>query len=232
MNTEHLDCENVHLMGDCTTDPMEPPDCANTPVLQARNLRLGWPNRLLFDGLSFDIFPGLSLVRGDDGSGKSSLMRLMAGDLTPESGSLSIHGTTLDAQYEAYRQQVFWINPQTTAHDAISAAGYLDSLSQHDPRFHADAMAELVAGFALEPHMNKPMYMLSAGCKRKVWLSAAMAAGTPLTLIDQPFAALDAPSIRFLTELLQDAASHPSRAWVIADYEAPAEVVLASVIDL
>jgi ABC-type cobalamin/Fe3+-siderophores transport system ATPase subunit len=76
------------------------------------------------------------------------------------------------------------------------------------------------------------MYMLTAGSKRKVWLSAAFAAGTPLTLIDQPFAALDAPSMRFLTELLQDAASHPSRAWVIADYEAPAGVELASIIDL
>ena len=54
----------------------------------------------------------------------------------------------------------------------------------------------------------------------------------PLTLIDQPFAALDAPSVRFLTELLHEAASHPSRAWVIADYEAPAGITLARVIDL
>ncbi|MDP3343053.1 MAG: ATP-binding cassette domain-containing protein [Hydrogenophaga sp.] len=208
------------------------PDRTTPPVLQARNLRFGWPNRPLFDGLSFDLPPGLSLVRGDDGCGKSSLIRLMAGDLAPESGTLSIHGTRLDAQHSAYRQQVFWIDPQTEAHDALSAAGYLDSLSQQLPRFSADVLADLLAGFALEPHLNKPMYMLSAGSKRKVWLSAAMAAGTPLTLIDQPFAALDAPSIRFLTELLQDAASHPSRAWVIADYEAPAGVELASIIDL
>jgi ABC-type transport system involved in cytochrome c biogenesis ATPase subunit len=208
------------------------PDRATPPVLQARNLCFGWPSRPLFDGLSFDIPPGLSLVRGDDGCGKSSLLRLLAGEVLPQSGTLSIHGTQLDGQHETYRQQVFWIDPQTEAHDAISAAGYLDSLSQHLPRFSADVLADLVDGFALAPHLTKPMYMLSAGSKRKVWLSAAMAAGTPLTLIDQPFAALDAPSMRFLSELLQDAASHPSRAWVIADYEAPAGVELASVIDL
>ena len=58
------------------------------------------------------------------------------------------------------------------------------------------------------------------------------AAGTPLTLIDQPFAALDTPSMRFLTELLQEASEHPSRAWVLADYEAPVALDLASVITL
>lgn len=208
------------------------PNRATPPVLQARDLCFGWPGRPLFAGLSFDIAPGLSLVRGDDGCGKSSLMRLMAGDLVPDSGSLSMYGTRLNAQHSAHRQQVFWIDPQTQAHDAISAAAYLDSLRQRMPCFSADALADLLDGFALAPHLTKPMYMLSAGSKRKVWLSAAMAAGTPLTLIDQPFAALDAPSIRFLTELLQDAADHPSRAWVIADYEAPAGVALASVIDL
>jgi ABC-type transport system involved in cytochrome c biogenesis ATPase subunit len=202
------------------------------PVLQAEQLCFAWPNHPLFNALSFSIPPGLSLVQGDDGSGKSSLIRLMAGDLVPASGTLSIHGIRLDEQHSAYRQQLFWIDPQTEAHDAISAAGYLDSLSQHYPSFNNEALADLVAGFALEPHLKKPMYMLSAGSKRKVWLSAAFAAGSPLTLIDQPFAALDAPSMRFLTELLQEAASHPSRAWVIADYEAPAGIALASVIDL
>lgn len=208
------------------------PDRIPQAVLQAQNLTFGWPGRPLFDGLSFGIPPGLSLVRGDDGCGKSSLMGLMAGDVAPQSGSLSIQGVRLEEQHDAYRQQVFWIEPQTEAHDAISASGYLDSLSQHVPRFNTEALADLVAGFALEQHLNKPMYMLSAGSKRKVWLSAAFAAGTPLTLIDQPFAALDAPSMRFLTELLHEAASHPSRAWVIADYEAPAGITLARVIDL
>jgi ABC-type taurine transport system ATPase subunit len=63
-------------------------------------------------------------------------------------------------------------------------------------------------------------------------LTAAFAAGAPLTLIDQPFAALDAPSIRFLRELLQDASSHPSRAWLLADHEAPEGVVLAKSLEI
>ncbi len=150
----------------------------------------------------------------------------------PASGTLAIHGIRLDQHHDAYRHQVFWIDPQTEAHDALAAKGYLDSLSHHYPSFDAETMAELVDGFALGPHLAKPMYMLSTGSRRKVWLTAAFAAGTPLTLIDQPFAALDAPSIRFLRELLQDAAEHPSRAWLLADHEAPEGVALQQTLSI
>jgi ABC-type multidrug transport system ATPase subunit len=203
------------------------------PVLQVKGLRFGWPGaRPLFDGLSFDLPPGVSLVRGDDGSGKSTLLRLLAGAQAADAGTLAIHGTALDRQHDAYRHQVFWIDPQTEAHDALAAKGYLDSLRQHYPNFDAEAMEELVDGFALGPHLAKPMYMLSTGSRRKVWLTAAFSAGTPLTLIDQPFAALDAPSIRFLRGLLQEAADHPSRAWLLADHEAPEGIALAHTIEL
>lgn len=196
------------------------------PVLHVKGLRFGWAELPLFNGLSFDIPPGVSLVRGDDGSGKSTLLRLLAGAQNADAGSIAIHGIHLDERHDAYRHQVFWIDPQTEAHDALSAKGYLDSLSHHYPNFNAQALTELVQGFGLGPHLAKPMYMLSTGSRRKVWLTAAFAAGTPLTLIDQPFAALDAPSIRFLRGLLQDAADHPSRAWLLADHEVPEGIPL------
>lgn len=202
------------------------------PILQVKGLRFGWTEPPLFDRLSFDIPPGVSLVRGDDGSGKSTLLRLLAGALNADAGSLIIHGIHLEERHDAYRHQVFWIDPQTEAHDALAAKGYLESLSHHYPNFSAETMAELVQGFGLGPHLPKPMYMLSTGSRRKVWLTAAFAAGTPLTLIDQPFAALDAPSIRFLRGLLQDAADHPSRAWLLADHEAPEGIPLKKTVSL
>lgn len=207
------------------TDPID-------PVLQVKGLRFGWPGRTLFNDLSFSLPPGVSLVRGDDGSGKSTLLALIAGALAPEAGTLTVQGVPLHKQHDAYRHHVFWIDPQTEAHDALAAGGYLDSLSHHYPRFDTETMDELVDGFGLRPHLGKPMYMLSTGSRRKVWLTAAFSAGTPLTLIDQPFAALDAPSTRLLRELLQDASSHPSRAWLLADYEAPEGVPLASTLDI
>jgi energy-coupling factor transporter ATP-binding protein EcfA2 len=74
--------------------------------------------------------------------------------------------------------------------------------------------------------------MLSTGSKRKVWLAAALASGAAVTLLDEPFAALDQASINFVLELLADATEHPTRAWVMADYTAPEGVPLAAIIDL
>lgn len=192
------------------------------PLLRAEHLRFAWPGgRPLFDGLSLAIAPGLTWVTGDDGCGKSSLLTLLAGAQAPQSGRLWAAGHWLDEDPAAYRRQVFWVDPQTEAHDALPAAGYLESLGTHWPGLSEAALAELVDGFGLAEHLHKPLYMLSTGSRRKVWLTAALAAGAPLTLIDQPFAALDAPSARFLAECLADAAEHPSRAWVVAEHEAP-----------
>jgi ABC-type Mn2+/Zn2+ transport system ATPase subunit len=90
----------------------------------------------------------------------------------------------------------------------------------------------LVDVLGLAPHIDKPLYMHSTGSKRKVWLAAALASGATLTLLDEPFAALDKSSIRRILELLQEAAQHTHRAWVVADYEAPPGVALAHTIDL
>jgi hypothetical protein len=50
--------------------------------------------------------------------------------------------------------------------------------------------------------------------------------------MDQPFAALDLASIRIIKEFLHEAAELPSRAWIVADYEAPSDLPLASVLNL
>jgi ABC-type multidrug transport system ATPase subunit len=202
------------------------------PVLLVQHLTHGWPGQPLLNDMSFRLAPGVSLVRGDDGSGKSLLLALLAGHLPPQQGVLTINGVQLDQQRDRYLHQVFWIDPQTEDHDAISVTGYFDALSHHYPSFSRELLGHLVDGLSLAPHLHKPLYMLSSGSKRKVWLGAAFAARLPLTLIDQPFAALDGPSIRFLTDLLQEAAQHPSRAWLLADHVVPAGVSLRQVIEL
>ncbi len=204
----------------------------SSPLLQVRGLRFAWSGHDLWNPLDMDLPAGLSLVTGEDGCGKSTLLRLLASDLQPLAGTITRPGQALTPREPGWRAQVFWIDPQTEAHDAISAGGYLESLHPHCPGFRADALADLIEGFDLQPHLAKPLYMLSTGSKRKVWLTAAFAAGAPVTLIDQPFAALDGPATRFLRELLQDVADHPSRAWVIADHEAPPGVPLASTLRL
>ena len=74
--------------------------------------------------------------------------------------------------------------------------------------------------------------MLSAGSKRKVWLAAAFTSGATVTLLDEPFAALDKASINFLLERLESISQNTNRAWVIADYEVPQNLSAVNTIDL
>lgn len=193
-----------------------------TELLRADALNFAWPGAApLLSGLSLQLPPGLSWLTGDEGCGKSSLLALLAGAQAPQAGRLWAAGHWLHEDAESYRRQVFWIHPATDAHDGLPAQAFLDAQAARWPDFDRATLSGLLEAFGLGPHLHKPLYMLSTGSKRKVWLSAAFAAGAPVTLIDQPFAALDAPSARCVAECLGEAARHPRRAWLVADHEAP-----------
>ena len=200
--------------------------------MQAERLCLRLPQRELFSQLSLSIPPGVTLVRGDEGCGKTTLLRVLAGELPAQSGELRLNGIHLKASPDAYQQQVFWANPRSEAWEQTSPADYFLSLPRRYPSFDTQRATEQAEGLGLTPHLHKPMYMLSTGSKRKVWLAAAFASGATVTLLDDPFAALDKASIGFVLALLREGSQHPTRAWVVAGYEAPADVPLAGVIAL
>lgn len=197
-------------------------------VLCARKLCFGFGSQALFDDFSTDVPPGVTWVHGGESSGKTTLLRLMAGDLAAQGGHLQINGVSLADDRDAYRRQVFWTDPRSEAFDAITPVAYWAAARQRYPAFDTQLLADLTDGLSLAQHQNKALYMLSTGSKRKVWLAAALACGAAVTLLDEPFAALDKASIAVVLEVLQDAASHPERAWVVADYQAPSGVALAS----
>jgi ABC-type multidrug transport system ATPase subunit len=211
---------------------MTPTPPSHGAVLQARSLCFSWPGRALFSHWSADIQPGVTLVRGDDGGGKSTLLRLLAGQLAADSGELAIQGISLRNAPEAYRAQVFFTDPRTGAFDALTPVQFFEAQRLRYPGFDTHALEHLIEGLALDEQMGKQLFMLSTGSKRKVFLAAAFASGAALTLLDMPFAALDKASIACVMESLQDAAAQTARAWVMADYAAPAGLRLASVIDL
>jgi len=201
-------------------------------VLRLDGLCLRYAQRVVFEQFSTQISPGVTWVQGGDGRGKTTLLRVLAGAVQGAAGVLQVNGVSLAAQPQAYLQQVFWADSSATEWEQTTALGYFNSLVPRYPHWDAPLLCELIAGLSLTPHTEKPMYMLSTGSKRKVWLAAAFASGAAVTLLDEPFAALDKASIGFVLELLQDAADHPTRAWVVADYAAPAQVPLVSVIAL
>ena len=211
-----------------------------SPVrLDIQDLHFRHPGRLLWTGLNASIGPGVTLVHGDDGCGKSTLLRLLAGALPLQGGQLRLAGPdgepAIDSalQPQAWRERVFWVDPQGEVPASVSAQPariWLQSLAHSWPRFDDSMLAELTTGLKLDAHLDKAFYMLSTGTRRKVWLAGALASGATVTLLDQPFAALDRASIQLLLEVLQDASTHPTRAWVLADAVAPPGVALAGLI--
>ncbi|MFZ6768499.1 ABC transporter ATP-binding protein [Undibacterium sp. Di26W] len=201
-------------------------------LLQVTELSFAYPGKALFSNWSGEITAGLTLIYGGDGRGKSSLLQLLAGVLPAQKGQLQIQGISLHAQPDAYRSQVFWVDPATEAYDQMTVLEYFSYLHQQYPLFDETLLENLIEGLALTPHVNKQLFMLSTGSKRKVWLAAAFAAGTTINLLDDPFAALDKTSISFVMKMLNQFAQHPGQAWVISMYQVPQGVPLAGLIDL
>lgn len=201
-------------------------------ILLADGVTFEFPQRPVFSHFSATIPAGITYVVGDESTGKSTLLRLFAGDLKPQAGSIAVCGMLQCDDLASFEKHVFWIDPRTTEHDQISPNAYFDMQRKLYLTFDEPLLHELIEGLSLSDHVSKAMYMLSAGSKRKVWLAAAFASGASVTLLDEPFAALDKASINFLTERLETFKHSVDRAWVIADYEIPQNLTANSTINL
>jgi ABC-type nitrate/sulfonate/bicarbonate transport system ATPase subunit len=199
-------------------------DVARAPLLRAQAVGFAWPEGppVLVDA-HFLIGAGLSLVRGGDGRGKTTVLRLLAGECAPTAGRL-------------LREVVpqFWRDPRDPADDALGVQAWLAREQACHPGWDAAYAAALIEGFGLAPHQGKALYQLSTGSRRKVWLVAALACGAPLVLLDAPFAALDMPARALLARELARVADARRQAFVIADVECPPGLAprLATLIDL
>ncbi len=187
------------------------------PILQLQDLSFAYPGQpALASGWCASVGEGVTLLYGDTGSGKSTLLRVIAGAQPSASGTLTLAGARLDTEPEAYTRNVFFCDPAAGAFEQLTARACTATLSEGDAGFDAALWQVLVEGFSLAPHIDKPMYMLSTGSKRKVGLAAALASGRPLVLLDEPEGALDARSIGCLWRAVESLAGHAGRAIVIA----------------
>ena len=190
-----------------------------TPVLQVEGLVFGYTGRPVFADWSARIGTGATLLQGDESSGKTTLLRLLAGVLPAQAGRLVLRGASLADAPQAYRRQVFWEDPRSDAIDPLTVRDWLQARPAEHADWDAQALAAHVQGFGLQEHLDKNFYMLSTGSRRKVLMAAGLASGAPLTLIDEPVAGLDNASLRYLGQAIAAAAAQPGRAIVVAHYE-------------
>ena len=202
------------------------------PLLRAEGLCFGYPQHTVFQDWSVDVGAGATLVLGGEGSGKTALLRLLAGAVAADAGTLVLAGVSWAQAPQAYQRQVFWQDPRSDALDALVPQTWFETLRPQYSGWSDAALAAHIEGFALAPHLGKALHQLSVGSKRKVLMAAALASGAPLTLIDEPVAGLDKPSIQYLARALTSVAAQPGRLVVVAHYETLAGVPWGTVVDL
>lgn len=202
-------------------------------LLRLHDLSFHYPERQLIDHLSIELSTGVTIVRGGDGRGKTSLLRLIAGVEQPKSGYISLNDLRPE-QGNDYHQQIYYVDPRTDAFDQLSVPDYFASVRQRFPAFDEAALPALIEGLSLTPHLEKKLFMLSTGSKRKVYLAAAFAAGATVTLLDDPFAGLDHGSIHFVCQTLNalSARTDAQQIWVASFYEVPEQITAVALVDL
>ena len=186
--------------------------------LVVTDLSFAYPGRPVFDGWSAQFEPGLTWLRGRNGSGKSTLLKLLAGALPPLLGTLAVNGIDAAARPLDYRREVFWCGPGGIAFDHLRPDEYFGFIAGLYPRLSPVALAAHADGLGLGPHRGKRLSALSTGTQRKVALATALAVGTAVVLLDEPFNALDTASATYLQQALATC-DHTEQAWLIASHQ-------------
>lgn len=192
-----------------------------SPVLTVNQLWFSYPDRPVLRGLSAAFEPGLTWIRGANGCGKSTFLRLMGGALEPTSGSRNVCGIDAARRPLEYRREVFWCGPASLSMGHLTAAEYFGLLKGLYPRFDAGELPRHLLGFGLDEVLSRPIAALSTGTQRKLWLTAALAVGTSAVLLDEPLNALDEPSLAYARDTLADCARSGRSAWIVASHVDP-----------
>ncbi len=128
---------------------------------------------------------------GKNGTGKSTLLYIIAGLLRPGSGTVTIDGKESRLRLPEMLQEVF-IVPEEYAMPDMSFHDFKQSMHGFYPKFSDETLAQCLADFEMpaEPNLRE----LSMGQKKKVYMSFAIATGTRLLMMDEPTNGLDIPS--------------------------------------
>lgn len=162
------------------------------PRLQAVALACERDWRLLFEGLELDLGSGTLLqVAGPNGSGKTSLLRLLAGLMQPTAGEIMLNGKPLARLGGELGSTLLWIGHAAGIKGLLSAEENLAWLCALHRPANREAIWQALAAVGLRGFEDVPCHTLSAGQQRRVALARLHLACPPLWILDEPFTALD-----------------------------------------
>jgi ABC-2 type transport system ATP-binding protein len=186
--------------GPIVMNPAEPPS-----ALEVRGLTKRF-DRPAVDALDLTVRSGeFYALLGPNGAGKTTTLRMVAGLLRPDAGSVSILGIDALENPVAAKQITAWVSDEPMIYDKLTPLEYLAfvaGLWGIDPRTSEASARELLVSLGLEPHLHERCEGFSKGMRQKVALAGALVHEPRLIILDEPLTGLDALSARHVKGLL------------------------------
>ncbi len=171
-------------------------------MLQAQAVTLWRGERRLFHELTFGLERGsLLLLRGPNGAGKSSLLRVLAGLLPAESGTVELDGLVQSADPARYSRSLAWLGHKDGIKGELSVQRNLAFLLRMAGR--AGEQGDLLRRAGLQGLEERSASQLSYGQRRRLALAGLIGTAAPLWLLDEPDANLDKQGRSWLCQELE-----------------------------
>ena len=163
-------------------------------MIEVNNISFGYGGKLnsVFKDFSLSVEPGrIYGLLGKNGTGKSTLLYLIAGLLRPVKGEITVNALVPQRRLPETLQDIF-IVPEEFELPKMSLENYVRINAPFYPRFSWDDLRRNLRDFDLPESLN--LGSLSMGQKKKVYMSFALATNTSLLLMDEPTNGLDIPA--------------------------------------
>ena len=181
-------------------------------IAEGWDINIGSPNPAGVVQHSFTIGPGLTVLRSQSGEEPLRVIEKL-------SASPTARAPCKDSPLKANVESLFWQSPGFSGLNEVVVSHWIEECRETFKMWESELCDDLVDALELREHLGKRFEILSRGVQKKVELLGAFASGADVSLLVTPFAGLDAPSRRLVREIFEDAAGHPSRAWIVADVD-------------
>lgn len=172
-------------------------------MVNIQNLSFAYKKKPVFNELNLSFQAGhVYGLLGKNGTGKSSLLRNIAGLLFPQKGIITVNGYTPAERLPVFLQDVFMVPEEFYLPD-ISIPDFIKSYVPFYPRFNSDKLRDYLSVF--EVPSDSTLQNMSYGQKKKVLISFALASNAKLLLMDEPTNGLDIMSKSQLRKIMAQA---------------------------
>jgi heme exporter protein A len=161
-------------------------------------------DRELFAGIGFVLDKGAWLhLTGENGAGKTSLMRVLCGLSPPAAGDIHWDNAPIHELGDAYRSNLLYIGHHAAVKDELTARENLRvSAAVKGWSLSATDAGAALQRIGLGGREDLPLRFLSQGQRRRAALALLLVSGEPMWLLDEPFAALDETAITAITQII------------------------------